>query len=236
MSGRNIVFRLGRRCVPLIGDPERWSVTRMITRLTFCLLLLAQSALAQNVYSLRVIGHTPFYERILLPKGNILRPLTLRGVDDLKPEERYAGTNRIDRVFSDPSRERTNGFNASCFSEVPISSLTLRCPGGLLDLEQVSALLRDTVAIPRNAWTNHVRSGTDWRYVFSLVGSKGQEYVIDERAGAFALVFFPDRTYRCVVGPGYSFLDELQQNGPANRSQPIHSETNQPSGAAGPAR
>jgi hypothetical protein len=23
MSGRNIVFRLGRRCVPLIGDPER---------------------------------------------------------------------------------------------------------------------------------------------------------------------------------------------------------------------
>jgi hypothetical protein len=199
-------------------------------------LLLAQSVLAQNVYSLRVIGHTPFYERILMPKGNILRPPTLRGVDDLKPGERYAGTNRIDRIFADPWRERTNGFYASCLPEVPISSLSPRCPGGLLNAEQVRELLRDTVAIPRSAWTNHVLSGTDWRYVFSLAGSKGQEYIIDERVGAFALVFFPDGTYRCVVGDGYSFMDALQQDGTANRSQPIRSETNRTSSAAGSGR
>jgi hypothetical protein len=207
----------------------------MITRIVCFLLLLAQCGLAQNVYSLRVIGHTPFYERILLPKGNVLRPATLRGIDDLKPAEHYAGTNRIDRAFADPLRERTNGFYTSCLREVPISSLSLRCPGGLLDLEQVRALLRDAVAIPRSAWTNHVESGTDWRYVFSLAGSKSQEYVIDERAGAFALVFFPDGTYRCIVGPGYSFMDALQ-DGAANRSQPIRSETNRASAAAGSGR
>jgi hypothetical protein len=202
----------------------------------FFLLLLAQSALAQHVYSVRVIGHTPFYERILLPKGNILRPPTLRGVDDLKPGERYAGTNRIDRIFADPLRERTNGFYASCLPEVPINSLSLRCSGDLLDLEQVRALLSNTVAIPRSAWTNQVRSGPDWRYVFSLAGSKDQEYVIDVREGAFALVFFPDETYRCVVGPGYSFMDALQENGPAKRSQPMRSGTNGTSSAVGSRR
>ena len=63
----------------------------MITRTVLILLLLGQAALAQsNVYSLRTIGHTPFYERILIPQGNLLRPQTLRGVDDLKPAEHYS--------------------------------------------------------------------------------------------------------------------------------------------------
>jgi hypothetical protein len=208
----------------------------MTTRTIFFLLLLAQAGLAQsNVYSLRVVGHTPFYERILLPKGDFLRGPTLRGVDDLKPAEHYAGTNRIDRIFADPLRERTNGFYASCLPEVPINSLSLRCPGDLLDSEQVRELLRDTVAIPRSAWTNHMLSGPGWRYVFSLAGTKGQEYVIDERVGAFALVYFPDGTYRCVVGPGYSFTETFQ-NGAANGSQPSRSETNRTSSAAGSRR
>src|SRR6266542_4047170 len=200
-----------RRGVP---DPYRWSARRMTTRAMFVLLLLAQAAFTQsNVYSLRVIGHTPSYERILLPKGNVLRPPTLRGIDDLQPAELDAETNRIDRIFADLSRERTNGFYTSCLSEVPINGLSLRCPGGLLNAEQIRELLRDTVAIPRSAWTNHTWSGRDWRYVFSLVGTKGKRYVIDERAGAFAVVFFPDDTYRCVIGPGYSFMKALQYDG-----------------------
>jgi hypothetical protein len=208
----------------------------MTTRIILFLVLLAQPALAQsNIYSLRIIGHTPSYERILLPKGNILRPKTLRGVDDLKAPEHYPGTNRIDRVFVDPLLERTNGFYTSCLAEVPLGSLSLRAPGNLLDAEQVRELLRDTVAVPRTVWTNHIyRYGSGWRYVFSLVGRSGQEYVIDERPGAFALVFFPDRTYRCVVGPGYWFLPALQQDGAANRGQPVGSETNRTSPAAGP--
>lgn len=209
----------------------------MITRTVLVLLLLAQAALAQsNVYSLRVIGHTPFYERILIPKGNLLRPQTLRGVDDLKPAEHYSATNRIDRIFADTSKERTNSFYVSCLAEVPMTSLSLRCPGNLLNAEQVRELLRDTVAIPRAIWTNHVWSGPEWRYVFSLKGSKDQEYVIDERYGAFALVFFPDGTYRCVVGPGYGFLPALQPDGAANQSQPARPSTNQTSAAAGSRR
>ena len=195
-----------------LAEVRRWSARRMSTRLSFFLLVLAQAAFGQsNIYSLRVIGHKPFYERILLPKGSILRGQTLRGVDDLKPEEHYHGTNRIDRVFMDPLLERTNGFYISCLSEVPLASLSLRCPGELLDAEQVSELLRDTVAVPRTVWTNHIYPyDSGWRYVFSLVARSGQEYVIDERPGAFALVFFPDGTYRCVVGPGYGFLPAIQ--------------------------
>jgi|ERR1043166_91765 hypothetical protein len=209
----------------------------MTTRTVLTLLLLAEPALAQsNVYSLRIIGHTPFYERILIPKGSPLRPQTLRGVDDLKPAEHYSATNRIDRIFADTTKERTNGFYLSCLTEVPMTSLSLRCPGNLLDAEQVRELLRDTVAIPRAVWTNHTWSGPEWRYVFYLKGPKDQEYVIDERAGAFALVFFPDGTYRCVVGPGYGFLPALQPDGAANGSGPIRAETNQTPPAAGSRR
>ena len=75
-----------------------------MTRTMVFLFLLAQGAHAQsNVYSLRIIGHTPSYERIFLPKGNVLRPQSLRGIDDLKPAEQYAGTNRIDRIFAEPT-------------------------------------------------------------------------------------------------------------------------------------
>src|SRR5438309_1104822 len=109
-----------------------WSPKRMAMLTVVLLALLTHAAFGQtNVYSLRVIGHTPFYERILLPKGNVLRPPTLRGVDDLKPAEHYPGTNRIDEIFADASRERTNGFYLSCLAEVPIASLSLRCPGDL---------------------------------------------------------------------------------------------------------
>jgi hypothetical protein len=209
----------------------------MSARFLVFLLLLVQSCLAQsNVYSVRIVGHTPFYERILIPKGSLLRPATLRGVDDLKPGEQYPERNRIDHIFSDPSRERTNAFYRSCLPEVPIDSLSLHCPGDLLDREQVRELLRDTVAIPRSVWAKQTRSGNIWRYVFSLTSADGQEYVVDERAGAFAIVYFPDGTYRCVVGPGYSFMQELQQDGAANGSQPIRSETNRTSSAAGSRR
>ena len=232
------------RCLPiralLEGQPSlTFALERnvMIVRTLLVLSLLAQAVLAQsNVYTGRIIGHTPFYERILIPKGNLLRPQTLRGVDDLRPDEHYSATNRIDRIFAVPSNERTNSFYVSCLAEVPVTGLSLRCPGDLLDAKQVRELLRDTVVVPRALWTNHVRSGPEWRYVFSLRGSKDQEYVIDERAGAFALVFFPDGTYRCVVGPGYGFLPVLQPDGAANRSQPTGSDTSRASPAAGSGR
>jgi len=190
------------------------------------LLLLAQVGLAQsNVYSLRIIGHTPFYERILFSKGHVLRSPSLRGVDDLKSTERYTGTNRIDQIFADPSRERKYGFYSSCLSEVPLAILSLRCPGDLLDMQQVRALLRDAVAIPRSDWTNHAPSGGDLRYVFSLVGTQGEEYVVDERSGAFCIVYFPDGSYRCVVGLGYSFVKEPQKEGAANGNRSVRLET-----------
>ena len=194
------------------------------------LAIMARAALAlgqSNVYCLRIIGHTPFYERILIPKGNLLRPETLRGVDDLDPGELYSRTNRIDRIFEDPTKERTNGLYASCLSEVPVSSVSLKCPGGLLTSEQVVELLRDTVVVPRTSWTNHnTAHGGGWRYVFSLATSKKEEFVIDERPGACALVFFSDGTYRCVMDPNYSCLKPLQQIAPADGSQQIGSGTN----------
>src|SRR5438094_364385 len=102
----------------------------MSTLTILLLLTLTEAAFAQsNIYSLRIVSHTPFYERIFLPKGNILRPSTLRGIDDLKASEHYAGTNRIDGIFANPSLERTNNFYASCLSELPLSDLSLRCPG-----------------------------------------------------------------------------------------------------------
>lgn len=199
------------------------------------LLFLAQSVLG-GVYDQRIVGHTPGYERILLPKGNFLRPPTLRGVDDLSPSELYPGTNLVDRIFVDSSRERTNGIFVSCLSEVPVSKLSLRCPGELLTSEAVRELLRDTVAVPRSCWTNHMAHMGSWRYVFSLAGGKGEDYVIDERPGACALVFFPDGTYRCIMSPHWASVIALQQGGTANGSQPIRSETNRTSSAAGPRR
>ena len=138
----------------------------IVIRITI-FLFLAQSVLGQ-VYDARIVGHTPHYERILLPKGDLLRPPTLRGTDDLAPAELYTGTNRIDRIFADSSRERTNGYFSSCMSEVPLGALSLRCPGGLLTSEEVSELLRDTVAVPRSVWTNHIGHSMVGRYVFSL--------------------------------------------------------------------
>jgi len=193
---------------------------RWATQIILVLISLAQAGIAQsNVYSLRVIGHTPFYERIFIPKGSLLRPTTLRGVDDLDSTEHYTETNRIDRIFANRSREMTNGFYVSCLSEVPVEELSLRCPGDLLSMQQVRELLRDTIVIPRGVWTNHTRSDANLRYVFSLVGAKGQEFVIDERPGAFAIVYFPDGTYRCVVGPGYSFVNQTQQTDAAHGSK-----------------
>lgn len=189
--------------------------------------VLLQRATAQsNVYSVRVVGHTPFYERIFHPKGSLLRPPTLRGLDDLGPRDWSPETNRIDRIFADLSRERTTGLFSSCLSEVPMQRLTLRCPGGLLDAAQVQALLRDAVAIPRSAWTNQMTS-RGVRYVFSLEGGRNQKFVIDERPGAFALVFFPDDTYRCVVGPGYGFMDLLRKQSATSEKHLSGKDTNQ---------
>jgi hypothetical protein len=203
------------------------------------LVVMARAALVMgqsNDYCLRVVGHTPFYERILLPRGHILRG-TLRGVDDLSPAELYSGTNRIDAIFADATRERTNGFYKSCLPEVPVSTLTMRCPGGLLPSGQASELLRHTVVVPRISWTNHnIGNGGGWRYVFSLMTSKNEEYVIDERPGACALVFFPDGTYRCVMDPNYSCLKPLQQIAPADASQPFRSAYIPGAKVAGPHR
>ena len=144
------------------------------------------------------------------PKGSILRPSTLRGVDDLKPADLYLGTNRIDHIFADNSAERTNGIFNSCLSEVPLDLLSLRCPGGLLSKADVSELLRDTVAVPRSVWTNHIEH-IGGRYVFSLVNAKGEEFVIDERPGACALIFFPDATYRCVMNPNWESIKAMRK-------------------------
>lgn len=48
------------------------------------------------------------------------------------------------------------------------------------------------------------------RYVFSLIGPGGEEYVIDERVGACAIVYFPDGTYRCVMSPGWQCVTALR--------------------------
>jgi hypothetical protein len=90
----------------------------------------------------------------------------------------------------------------------------LQCPGELLDAPLVGSLLRNTVAIPRTLWTKHA-GRPDPRYVFSLVGSGQKTFVIDLRAGGFAIVFFPDGTYRCVVGPGYGFLSAAVNTTPS---------------------
>lgn len=103
----------------------------MNTLRVIALLLLAHPVVAQ-VYCVRAIGHTPFYERIFIAKGNLLRPSTLRGVDDLGPLARYPETNRIDRLFTESGRERTNGLYVSCLSEAPLSAVALRAPGGLI--------------------------------------------------------------------------------------------------------
>jgi hypothetical protein len=184
----------------------------MIARQILLFLFVVHIAVAQsNIWALRLGGSSPDYERIFLPKGSPLRPPTFRGLDDLKPSDKYPDTNQLNAVFAEPSRERTNALYRSCSPEIPLGDLSVQCPGELLTREQVSELLRDTVAIPRTMWTNHVyRYDRGGRYVFSLVGTKGQTYVVDERPGAFALVFFPDRTYRCLVGPGYWFLPSPQ--------------------------
>jgi hypothetical protein len=92
-----------------------------MNKLQIITLLLLAHPVAAQVYCVRAIGHTPFYERIFLPKGDVLRPSTLRGIDDLGPLARYPETNRIDRLFAETARERTNGFYASCLLEVPLT-------------------------------------------------------------------------------------------------------------------
>jgi hypothetical protein len=210
----------------------------MTTRMFLVLLLLAEAALGQsNVFPLRVVSHLPGYERIFLPRGHMLRAPVARGIDDLKPGEHYTGTNWLDQMFMDLSRERTNGFYTSCVAEVPLENLSLRWPGNLLNAQQVRELLQDTVAIPRQIWTNEFHKYySPERYVFSLMGLEGQECVVDQRAGPLALVYFPDGTYRCLIGRGYGGLPTLQQDGAAHGSQPIRSETNSTSSAAGSRR
>jgi hypothetical protein len=188
------------------------------------LLVLAQSVLGQ-VYCVRIIGHTPHYERIFLSKSDPMRPAALRGVDDLSPKELYRGTNRIDGLFAEAPRERTNHLLISCLPEIPVASLTMLSPGGLFTIEQVRELLRDTVAVPRSFWTKHMTHFGTHRYVFSLLGPESEEYVVDERAGGCAIVFFPGGTFRCVMNPNWECVKRLQ-DGTANRGQQAGSQTN----------
>jgi len=127
----------------------------MNTLRVIALLLLAHPVDAQ-VYCVRAIGHTPHYERIFHAKG---------GVDDLGPLARYPETNRIDRLFTESGRERTNGLYVSCLSEVPLSGVALRAPGSLISLENVREVLRYTVAVPRSSLTNHLGHAGGGRYV-----------------------------------------------------------------------
>lgn len=191
---------------------------------------LVQAVSAQNVYCLRVVAHTPQYERILLPKDS---PLAAgRTVFDLGAVQ-FPDTNRIETFFANVGMERTNGLWTSCLSEVPVSELSLKCTGGLLSKADVSDLLATLVAVPRMGWTNHAAHSPAVRYVFSLSNSRIGKFVIDERSGGCAIVFFPDGTYRCIMDSNYSCLKPLRKRGVANRSQPVGSETNRTSRAAG---
>lgn len=206
---------------------------KTFTGIAMFVLVQAVSVSAQTVYCVRVVGHTPQYERILQPKGS---PLAAgRTLFDLGAVQ-FPDTNRIDRLFADVRMERTNRLWISCMSEVPMKELSLKCSGGLLSKADVSGLLGTLVAVPRTVWTNHAAHSSAVRYVFSLSNSKIGEFVIDERSGGCAIVFFPDGTYRCIMDSNYSCLKPLQQDGPANRSQPVRSETNQTPPAAGSRR
>ena len=179
----------------------------MTTFRILLLLLLAQTGLGQsNVFCVRPISHLPNYERIFMAKGTVMRQGTLHGIDDLRPAQLFPGTNRIDGVFADPSRERTNGFYTSCLAEIPMENLELGNRDGVLSLQDVRELLRHTLAVPRDRWTYHMNHNLGERYVFSLVGKNTGDYVIDEREGSCALIYFPDGTYRCLMDPNYSCL------------------------------
>jgi hypothetical protein len=205
----------------------------MKTFTAIAIFVLVQAVSAQNVYCLRVVGHTPQYERILLLKDSPLA--ARRTLYDLGPVP-FPDTNRIDRLFADVGKERTNRLWTSCLSEVPVKELSLKCSGGLLSKVDVSDLLGTLVAVPRTAWTNHAAHGSNPRYVFSLCNRRIGEFVIDERPGGCAIVYFPDGTYRCIMDSSYSCLKPLQPDGTANRSQPSRSETNRTSSTAGSGR
>ena len=181
----------------------------IIFRQVLFLLLLASTAVGQ-VYWQRVHGHTPSYEWIFHPRNLFAvppanTPLAKSPVEELGSTDQYSGTNRIDHIFADPSKERTNNLYASCLREVPIDTISLHCPGGLLDTEQCREILRRSVAIPRNIWTNYAPGPL--RCVISQTGTNDHAFVIYLRSDSFAIVFFPDDTYRCVIGPGFSFLE-----------------------------
>ena len=164
-----------------------------------------------NMICGRAIGHTPFYDRIFIPKGNLLRPPTLRGVDDLEPGTRFPETNRTDLLFANVTRERTNGYYAPCLPEVPSTGTSVRCTGNLLSLTQAYEFLRHTVAVPRTSWTNHFsqHAGFRWsksRYVASLIASDGRTFILDLRGDSCGILYFPDGTYRCLMDRGYHCL------------------------------
>lgn len=187
------------------------------------LVLLAQAVVAQ-VYCVRVIGHTPGYEWIFLSKGDFMRSAGLRGLDDLGAAATYPETNRIDRIFADSSKERTNQFYVSCVSELPEDVIAMRCPGGLVSLGEIYELTRYTVAVPRNSWTNHIGHSMLGRYVISLTDSTNGQTVIDLRAGSCATVFFSDGTYRCVMPGGCSCLKEARTDASTNNASASPSE------------
>jgi hypothetical protein len=177
-------------------------------------LICAHSLAAQsNLYCGRVVGHTPFYERIFLPKGSLLRPASLRGMDDLEPSLKHPETNRFEQLLAEQSKERTNGFYQSCLPEVPVHTMSLHCPGDLLERDQIESFLRYTVAVPRASWTNHWshagRSGES--LVLSLTIPNIGKTQIDLKPGSCGLVVFPDGTYRCVMDKSYFCLKSPQE-------------------------
>src|SRR4051794_9927250 len=119
--------------------------------LIIAFLLLAESVVAQ-VYCVRAIGHTPEHERIFFQKGDPMAAARL--VADLGPAPVYPEIAAIGKLFANAAGERTNHFYQSCLPEVPVLDTRLQCPGNLLSLSDVFALLSGTFAVPRAVWTN----------------------------------------------------------------------------------
>ena len=129
----------------------------------------------------------------------------MRGVDDLALTELYPETNRIDVLFATTGRERTNRFYSSCLGELSIGTSMLKAPGPLMSGEVAEAFLRTAVAVPKESWLNHMAHTQPGRYIFTLTRDTS-EWVVDLRPGGSAIVFYPDKSYRCIMPKDYSCL------------------------------
>lgn len=164
------------------------------------LLAIACAATAQSPRCSRPAGPLPLYERIFLPKGD-QRGASIRGVDELDPAV-FADAARLDALFANTAKERTNKFFSTFRTDVSLSTASLKAPGPLISGDAVDNLLRDSHAVPRDVWANHVAhlssSAGKGRYIFTLTRDNN-EMSIDLRPGGCGIIFFPDKSYRCFI-------------------------------------